>query len=48
MTKTRIEVNEQGDFYTIIPEDIIQELALEDGEVIEWVEEDGEVSLYFS
>lgn len=47
MIKTNIEVNGAGEFYTIIPEDIVQELMLEDGEVIEWYENEGSVELTF-
>ncbi len=34
--KTRIEVNEFGDYFTVIPYDIMEELELEEGEQFEW------------
>jgi len=40
MEKTRVEVNEHGDFYTIIPEDIAAELSLTEGDQLEWDEDD--------
>lgn len=47
MVKTRIEVNAAGEFFTIIPEDIVQELMLEDGEQVFWDEDQGTVELTF-
>lgn len=47
MTKTRIETNSQGEFYTLIPEDIVQELVLEEGELINWYVDEGMVELTF-
>jgi bifunctional DNA-binding transcriptional regulator/antitoxin component of YhaV-PrlF toxin-antitoxin module len=45
MDKTRVEVNEHGDFYSIIPEDVAAELSLTEGDQLEWDEEGGIVVL---
>lgn len=34
--KTRIEVNENGEFYTIIPNEVVEEYNLDEGEQVEW------------
>jgi hypothetical protein len=47
MATTRIEVNEAGEFFTIIPEELVQDLMLEDGEQINWDENDGIVDITF-
>lgn len=36
MIKTRIEVNENGEFFTIIPEDVVAEYDFDEGEQLEW------------
>lgn len=40
--KTRIEVNENGEFYTIIPDDIIADYDFGEGDQIEWDTNDEE------
>lgn len=45
MAKTRIEVNEAGELFTLIPEDIIQELMLEEGEQMHWEEDAGLIEI---
>lgn len=46
--KTRIEVNEEGQFYMLLPEQIVEDYMLDDGDVVEW-DDDGElVILTFS
>ena len=47
MSRSRIEVSENGDFILTIPEDVVQELVLEEGDSVEWSLEDGYVELYF-
>lgn len=47
MTKTRIEVNQNGEFYVQIPEDIVEDLQLDDGELVEWEEVEGTAVLTF-
>jgi len=47
MTKTRIDVDSQGEFSLPIPEEVVEELVLDDGELVEWVVKDGYVELYF-
>lgn len=41
--KTRIEINDEGQFYTIIPEDVIMEYELDEGDLIEWDIDDKEL-----
>jgi hypothetical protein len=49
MTKSRIEVAADGSFYMEVPEEVIDDLQLEEGEVVEWhLEEDGRVELTFN
>ncbi len=45
--KTRIEVNQEGDLYVIIPDEIVQELMLEEGDSLYITENEGEVILTF-
>lgn len=45
--KTRIEVNQEGDLYVVLPEEIVQELMLEEGDSLYITETDGEVILTF-
>lgn len=41
--KTRVEVNENGEFYIIIPDDIVAECGFDEGELIEWDATDPEL-----
>lgn len=45
--KTRIETNEMGELYIALPDDIVEELMLEEGEPVELEESEGTVILYF-
>lgn len=45
--KTTIKVNQEGEFYIVLPEDIIEELMIDEGDVVRFTEEDGEVILTF-
>jgi len=45
--KTRIEVNELGEFIVQIPEDIMDEYSLEEGDQILWEIDDGFVAITF-
>lgn len=42
MHKTRIEVNELGEFFIIIPDDVIAEYEFEEGDAIELDTQDDE------
>lgn len=42
MQKTRIEVNAEGEFFTLIPDDIVAKYYLDGGEPIEWDDNDEE------
>lgn len=46
--KGRIEVNSEGEFYLVIPEDIVQELVLSEGDLVEWDLDGNLVVLEFS
>jgi antitoxin component of MazEF toxin-antitoxin module len=49
MTKSRIEVAANGSFYMEIPEEVIDDLQLEEGEVVEWhLDDTGHVELTFN
>jgi hypothetical protein len=41
--KTRVEVNEAGDFFIIIPEDVVAEAGLDEGDLMEWDANDPEL-----
>lgn len=45
--KTRIEVNQEGELYIVLPEDIVEELQLEEGETVTITEDEGELILTF-
>lgn len=45
--RTRIEVNEQGDFYITLPEELIQALMIDEGDVATLVFVDDELILTF-
>ena len=45
--KTRIEVDETGRFIIPIPDDIVEELDLDENEPVDWVEFEGTAILYF-
>lgn len=45
--RSRIEVNSSGELFIVIPEDIIQELTLEEGDLAFWEEIEGAVELTF-
>lgn len=34
--KSRVEVNDNGEFWILIPEDIIDAYAFDDGDEVEW------------
>jgi hypothetical protein len=40
--KTRIEVNENGEFFTIIPEDVVAGYEFDEGDLLEWDDNDPE------
>lgn len=40
--KTRVEVNENGEFFTIIPEDVVAEYGFDEGDQIDWDANDDE------
>jgi antitoxin component of MazEF toxin-antitoxin module len=42
MIKSRIEINENGEFYTIIPEDVVAEYNYDEGDQLEWDIDDNE------
>lgn len=41
--KTRIEVNENGEFFTLIPEDVVADLNWDEGDLLEWDSNDPEL-----
>lgn len=43
MYKTRLEVNEDGDFFIIIPNDIISEYGFDEGDLLELDTNDDEL-----
>jgi hypothetical protein len=45
--KSRIEVNGQGEAYLVLPEEVIQEYFLEEGDVVTWELQDDFVMLTF-
>jgi bifunctional DNA-binding transcriptional regulator/antitoxin component of YhaV-PrlF toxin-antitoxin module len=48
MTKSRVEVNEEGDFFLVIPDDIVAEAGLDDGDLLELEVDDGFIFLSFA
>jgi hypothetical protein len=47
MIKSRIEVNEMGEFYFVLPETVVEELLLEEGEGVLLDINDGMLEVYF-
>jgi hypothetical protein len=47
MIPSRIEVNEMGEFYFVIPEDIVEDLLLEEGELVSIDLKEGMLEVYF-
>ena len=45
--KTRIEVNQEGELYIVIPDHIVEDLQIDDGDTVSIQEVDGEVILTF-
>ena len=43
MFKSRIEVNENGEFTLVIPEDIVEKYEFYEGEQVEWDDDDDEL-----
>ncbi len=43
MVKTRIEVNEDGEFFLIVPDEIVAKYMLDEGEPVEWDDNDDEL-----
>lgn len=41
--RTRIEVNQDGEFFTIIPAEIAEQYNLDEGEPVEWDDNDDEL-----
>lgn len=42
MLKSRIEVNDMGEFVITVPEEIIDQYELDEGDLLEWDTEDKE------
>lgn len=36
MEKTRVEINENGEYFTLIPDEVVEDLLLEDGDLLVW------------
>lgn len=47
MLQSRIEINEMGEFYFVIPEEIVEELFLEEGERVSIDTANGMLEVYF-
>ncbi len=45
--KTRVEVNQEGEVYIVIPDDIVEDLQIDEGDSVTIQEVDGEVILTF-
>ena len=41
--KTRVEVNENGEFFILIPDDVVAEAELDEGDLLEWDANDPEL-----
>ncbi len=42
MLKSRIEINDLGEFVIVVPEEIIDQYELDEGDLLEWDTEDKE------
>lgn len=47
MMKTTVKINQEGEPYIVLPDDIIEELVIEEGDVVYVTEVNGEVVLTF-
>jgi bifunctional DNA-binding transcriptional regulator/antitoxin component of YhaV-PrlF toxin-antitoxin module len=34
--KSRIEINDSGEFFIVIPEDVASEYRMDEGDILEW------------